>query len=51
MRILWSFLALLLLGATARAQGPDLDKILAEIRAKDKGQLAVSEEDGPIPIE
>ena len=46
MRILWSFLALLLLGATARAQGPDLDKILAEIRAKDKGQLAVSEEDG-----
>ena len=27
-------------------QGPDLDKILADIRAKDKGQLAVSEEDG-----
>ena len=27
-------------------QAPDLDKILADIRAKDKGQLAVSEEDG-----
>lgn len=46
MRIFWSFVAVLLVGATARAQGPDLDKILAEIRARDKGQLAVSEEDG-----
>jgi len=27
-------------------QSPDLDKIRADIRAKDKGQLAVSEEDG-----
>ena len=27
------------------AQAPDLNKILADIRAKDKGQLAVSEED------
>jgi caffeoyl-CoA O-methyltransferase len=27
-------------------QQPDIPKILAEIRAKDKGQLAVSEEDG-----
>jgi caffeoyl-CoA O-methyltransferase len=27
-------------------QAPDLDRILVEIRAKDKGQLAVSEEDG-----
>jgi caffeoyl-CoA O-methyltransferase len=27
-------------------QPPDLPKILADIRAKDKGQLAVSEEDG-----
>jgi predicted O-methyltransferase YrrM len=27
-------------------QAPDLNKILADIRAKDKGQLAVSEEDG-----
>ena len=32
--------------AQSAAQGPDLDKILAEIRAKDKGQLAISEEDG-----
>ena len=29
-----------------RPSAPDLDKILAGIRAKDKGQLAVSEEDG-----
>src|SRR4029078_7045254 len=28
------------------AQAPDLNKILADVRAKDKGQLAVSEEDG-----
>lgn len=35
-----------LLGVTVAAQGPDLDKLLAEIRAKDKGQLAISEEDG-----
>jgi caffeoyl-CoA O-methyltransferase len=28
------------------AQTPDVAKILADIRAKDKGQLAVSEEDG-----
>ena len=32
--------------AAAFAQGPNLDKILADIRATDKGQLAVSEEDG-----
>src|SRR5215204_1490045 len=31
---------------TAAAQAPDLNRILSEIRAKDKGQLAVSEEDG-----
>jgi len=37
---------IVLAGWTAGAQGPDLDKILGEIRAKDKGQLAVSEEDG-----
>jgi caffeoyl-CoA O-methyltransferase len=30
----------------AAQQAPDVDKILADIRAKDKGQLAVSEEDG-----
>jgi len=33
-------------GLAAAQQGPDLNKILADIRAKDKGQLAVSEEDG-----
>jgi predicted O-methyltransferase YrrM len=33
-------------GVAAAQQGPDLNKILADIRAKDKGQLAVSEEDG-----
>jgi caffeoyl-CoA O-methyltransferase len=46
MRRLWVFVAVALLGASVTAQGPDLDKILADIRAKDKGQLAVSEEDG-----
>ena len=49
MRTLWTTLAALLLGITLVAQapgGPNLDKILAEIRAKDSGQLAVSEEDG-----
>ena len=37
-------------GSDVRAPGqkpaPDLDRILSEIRAKDQGQLAVSEEDG-----
>jgi caffeoyl-CoA O-methyltransferase len=36
----------MVLGATVAAQGPDLQKILSDIRAQDKGQLAVSEEDG-----
>jgi caffeoyl-CoA O-methyltransferase len=31
------------------AQTPDLQKILADIKAKDSGQLAVSEEDGRFP--
>jgi predicted O-methyltransferase YrrM len=35
-----------LCGSVAAQQAPDLNKILADIRAKDKGQLAVSEEDG-----
>ena len=41
-------LALLLLSglSISAQQAPDLNKILADIRAKDKGQLAVSEEDG-----
>jgi caffeoyl-CoA O-methyltransferase len=38
-------LALLTCGVTA-AQAPDVNKILTDIRARDKGQLAVSEEDG-----
>jgi predicted O-methyltransferase YrrM len=32
--------------APLTAQQPDLDKILSDIRARDKGQLAISEEDG-----
>jgi caffeoyl-CoA O-methyltransferase len=35
-----------LYGSAAAQQAPDVNKILADIRAKDKGQLAVSEEDG-----
>ena len=31
---------------SAAAQSPELQKILTEIKAKDAGQLAVSEEDG-----
>jgi caffeoyl-CoA O-methyltransferase len=46
MRTLWTIVAVALVGIAVSAQGPDLDKILADIRAKDKGQLAVSEEDG-----
>jgi len=39
--------AILLCGvASLRAQQPDLNKILADIRAHDKGELAISEEDG-----
>jgi predicted O-methyltransferase YrrM len=32
--------------AARSQQRPDIDQILADIRAKDKGQLAISEEDG-----
>jgi predicted O-methyltransferase YrrM len=47
MRSLCVGLVAAFLGATPLAQrAPDLDKILAEIRAQDSGQLAVSEEDG-----
>src|SRR6476659_9218675 len=46
MRKLWTLVAVALVGVTMSAQGPDLDKILAAIHDKDKGQLAVSEEDG-----
>jgi caffeoyl-CoA O-methyltransferase len=41
-----SALAVLITGSAAAQQAPDVNKILADIRAKDKGQLAVSEEDG-----
>src|SRR5258708_37407239 len=33
-------------GLMAAQPAPDVNRILADIRAKDKGQLAVSEEDG-----
>jgi caffeoyl-CoA O-methyltransferase len=48
MRPVRLLIAFLLVGCTAALaqQGPDLTRILAEIRATDKGQLAVSEEDG-----
>ena len=41
-------LLVVMLGSVAaqQAPAPDVNKILADIRAKDKGQLAVSEEDG-----
>ncbi len=39
-------LLMVLGGSVAAQQAPDVNKILADIRAKDKGQLAVSEEDG-----
>jgi len=45
-RLGFAIAALVLTLAPARAQQPNLDKILADIRAKDKGQLAISEEDG-----
>lgn len=48
MRTLRLILALVAVSVTVTSaqQQPDLNKILTEIRAKDKGQLAVSEEDG-----
>jgi caffeoyl-CoA O-methyltransferase len=48
MRTLPLFLVLLAVSVTVTSaqQQPDLNKILTEIRASDKGQLAVSEEDG-----
>ena len=45
-RLLGSLVLALLLVASPRAQSPDINKILADIRAKDTGQLAISEEDG-----
>lgn len=46
-RIPVSFLAVLVVAAVmVDAQTPDVSRLLADIRARDKGQLAVSEEDG-----
>ena len=46
-RILGALVACALMLVPVHAQQPpDLDRILADIRAKDTGQLAVSEEDG-----
>jgi predicted O-methyltransferase YrrM len=39
-------LAALACGVVVARQPPDIPRLLADIRAKDKGQLAVSEEDG-----
>jgi len=39
-------LAAMASGVAVAQQAPDLNKILSDIRTKDKGQLAVSEEDG-----
>ena len=46
MRLLRAFVTIVVVGVSAGAQAPNIDKILADIRAKDTGQLAVSEEDG-----
>jgi predicted O-methyltransferase YrrM len=45
-RVWTSLLVAVALVTGAGAQTPNVSKILADIRAKDKGQLAVSEEDG-----
>ena len=45
-RIATALIAVVLFAATAVAQSPDVRTILAEIKAHDTGQLAVSEEDG-----
>jgi caffeoyl-CoA O-methyltransferase len=45
-RVVMAVAACLVLAMPAAAQTPEVQKILAEIKAKDKGLLAVSEEDG-----
>ena len=43
----WMIVAVaVMLWRPASAQTPELQKILADIKARDSGQLAVSEEDG-----
>lgn len=46
MRVLAAAAAVCAAMVTGAAQTPDVQKILADIKAKDKGLLAVSEEDG-----
>jgi predicted O-methyltransferase YrrM len=45
-RILGFLIATIVALSSVRAQTPDLQKILKDIKARDTGQLAVSEEDG-----
>ena len=45
-RVLFALAALLAITTLVHAQSPEVQKILADIKAKDKGMLAVSEEDG-----
>jgi caffeoyl-CoA O-methyltransferase len=45
-RIALALAAALVAAGVVSAQSPDVQKLLAEIKAKDKGMLAVSEEDG-----
>ena len=42
----WLFVVLLSATVAGQAAAPDVNKLLNQIRAADKGQLAVSEEDG-----
>src|SRR5262245_58106338 len=46
MRCVATFMVCASLGLVLHAQTSDVNKVLADIRAKDKGQLAISEEDG-----
>jgi predicted O-methyltransferase YrrM len=45
-RLLLSTALLLAVALPAQAQSPDVQKVLADIKARDKEQMAVSEEDG-----
>jgi predicted O-methyltransferase YrrM len=45
-KILCAFVAIITASAILSAQTADVQKVLTEIKAKDKGLLAVSEEDG-----
>ena len=46
LRVGLACVAAVILGGAMSAQTADITKVLSDIRAKDKGQLAVSEEDG-----